>query len=86
MQNKQGDWDKVTYIENSLIINSGDMLSMCSKNHFPSCYHRVVIPKNEVDERIYLAFCVHHLDDVKLSEKHTGKGYLEERYKELKVK
>ncbi|MDN3609504.1 2OG-Fe(II) oxygenase family protein [Vibrio ostreicida] len=83
---RDGQWTPVPYVPNSIVINSGDMLAMRTKDFYPSFYHRVIQPSNFNEERISLAFCVHPNDECKLSDQYTADSFLQERYKELKVK
>ena len=85
-KNREGEWKTVPYVPNSIVINSGDMLAMRTKDFYPSFYHRVIQPSNLSEERISLAFCVHPKSECTLSETHTAHSFLQERYKELKVK
>ncbi|CAM3674800.1 2OG-Fe(II) oxygenase family protein [Vibrio aquimaris] len=83
---RDGKWTPVPYMPNSIVINSGDMLAMRTKDFYPSFYHRVIQPSNSHEERISLAFCVHPKEECKLSEHHTAHSFLQERYREMKVK
>ncbi|NOH70255.1 isopenicillin N synthase family oxygenase [Vibrio pectenicida] len=83
---RDGKWTAVPYIPNSIVINAGDMLAMRTKDFYPSFYHRVIQPSNSTEERISLAFCVHPKDECKLSDQYTADSFLQQRYKELKVK
>ncbi|WP_299490633.1 2OG-Fe(II) oxygenase family protein [uncultured Shewanella sp.] len=83
---REGEWQSVPYVPNSIVVNSGDMLAMRTRDFYPSFYHRVIQADSANEERISLAFCVHPKSECTLSETHTAHSFLQERYKELKVK
>ena len=88
VKNTSGKWVNVKSNPGQLIINTGDMLQECSGGYFPSTVHRVMNPKdgNKHKARLSMPLFVHPSDDIKLSDKHTAKTYLEERLKEIGLK
>ena len=83
---KEGDWIDVSTSPEYIVVNIGDMLQECSDGYYPSTTHRVINPSNNNMARYSMPFFVHARDEVKLSEKHTAKSYLEERLKEIGLK
>ena len=83
---KEGDWVDVSTSPEYIVVNIGDMLQECSGGYYPSTTHRVINPSNHNMARYSMPFFVHARDEVKLSEKHTAKSYLEERLKEIGLK
>ncbi len=83
-----GTWSDVPCDFGNLIINIGDMLQEASGGYFPSTSHRVINPsgKASTKSRISLPLFLHPRDEVRLSERHTQRTYLDERLKELGVK
>jgi isopenicillin N synthase-like dioxygenase len=80
-----GEWYNVPINPNWIIINAGDMLQECSRGYYPSTVHRVLNPIGEAakQSRLSMPLFLHPSDDVRLSNRHTGKSYREERYREL---
>lgn len=87
VKGKDGNWIDVPCDFGNLIVNIGDMLQEASGHHFPSTTHRVINPAGTdvTKSRISLPLFLHPRPDVKLSERHTAKSYLQERLKELGV-
>ena len=83
---KEDDWVDVSTSPEYIVVNIGDMLQECSGGYYPSTTHRVINPSNNNTARYSMPFFVHARDEVKLSEKHTAKSYLEERLKEIGLK
>ena len=84
--NANGDWVDVKSDPGWLVINIGDMLQECSGGYYPSTTHRVINPTGNNVSRFSMPFFLHPRDEVKLSDIHTAKTYLEERLKELGLK
>jgi isopenicillin N synthase-like dioxygenase len=61
------------------------MLQMASRGHYVSTTHRVVNPHGPEARlpRYSMPLFLHPRADVKLSEKHTARSYLEERLREI---
>ena len=81
-----GNWHDVPCKPGYITVNSGDMLSMASKGHYPSTPHRVVNPpKQENRSRYSMPLFVHPRPDV-LLDKMTAGEFLDERLKEIGLK
>ncbi len=80
-----GEWHDVSCDPGSIAINSGDMLQMASQGYYRSTTHRVVNPKGPAarTSRYSMPLFLHPRADVKLSETHTAKSYLQERLREI---
>ncbi|KMT65197.1 isopenicillin N synthase family dioxygenase [Catenovulum maritimum] len=83
----EGDWLDVPSDFGYLIVNIGDMLQEASAGYFPSTTHRVINPKNKLENksRISMPLFLHAKPDVVLSERYTAHEYLMQRLKELGV-
>ena len=82
-----GSWHKIGCDKNTLIINSGDMLKMASRNYYPSTTHRVVNPdKSNNVSRYSMPLFIHPRDEVSLNEEHTARSYLDKRLSEIGLK
>ncbi|MDB2675957.1 isopenicillin N synthase family oxygenase [Amylibacter sp.] len=81
-----GNWHDVPCKPGYITVNSGDMLSMASRGHYPSTPHRVVNPpKQENRSRYSMPLFVHPRPDV-LLDKLTAGEFLDERLKEIGLK
>ena len=82
--NQEGDWVDVKLVENSIVINIGDMLQECSNGFYKSTVHRVINPDSINNKSRYsMPLFIHPRDDVRLSKKLTAKEYLNKRLKEI---
>jgi isopenicillin N synthase-like dioxygenase len=56
----EGKWIDAPYIPNTVLVNSGDILSMWTNNKFKSTNHRVILtPQNAAKSRYSIVyFCV----------------------------
>ena len=88
VQDIHGNWHDVSCDPGSLAINSGDMLQKISGGYFPSTTHRVVNPRNNVENksRFSMPLFLHPRDDIILSKRYTARKYLDERLKEIGLK
>jgi len=88
VQDIQGSWIDVDCDPGTIVVNSGDMLQMCSEGYYPSTTHRVINPDGVIENkpRFSLPLFLHPKDDVQLSEKHTAGSYLFERLQEIGLK
>ena len=88
VKDTKGKWINVKSNPGYLIINIGDMLQECSGGYFPSTPHRVVNPKGKDmhKARLSMPLFVHPSEDIKLSDQHTAKSYLDERLQEIGLK
>ena len=83
-----GNWHDVDCDPGSIAVNVGDMLQMCSNNHFPSTTHRVINPDVSAENkaRLSIPLFLHPRPEVVLSDKHTAGTFLLERLKEIGLK
>lgn len=87
VQDAAGNWYNVPCDRNSIAVNIGDMLQMCTKSHYRSTTHRVINPagaQNNVS-RLSMPFFLHPNPDVKLSERYTAEDFLKERLNAIGV-
>ncbi len=86
VQDIHGNWHDVPCDKNSLAINIGDMLEMCTEGAYRSTTHRVINPiGSENVSRLSMPLFLHPQPEVVLSEKHTSGSFLQERLRELGV-
>ncbi len=79
-------WHDVPCDKNSIAVNIGDMLEMCTEGAYRSTLHRVINPiGGENVSRLSMPLFLHPRADVVLSEKHTQASFLKERLTELGV-
>jgi isopenicillin N synthase-like dioxygenase len=80
-----GNWIDVPCDPGTIVVNSGDMLKMASGDYFPSTTHQVVNPRGPASQlpRYSMPLFLHPRSNVRLSEKHTSRSYLEERLTEI---
>ncbi len=85
VKDKNGQWLDVPCDPGQIIINSGDMLQMASNGYYLSTTHQVVNPMGPAAKlpRFSMPLFLHPRGDVRLSEKHTARSYLEERLREI---
>jgi isopenicillin N synthase-like dioxygenase len=83
-----GTWHEVACDPSSIIVNSGDMLQMASGGYYRSTTHRVVNPTGEAARtpRFSMPLFLHPRPEVRLSEAHTARTYLDERLAEIGLK
>ena len=81
VKDKAGNWIDVSSNKGELIINSGDMLQEATGGFYPSTSHRVNNPGGSIknESRISMPLFLTPRLEVRLSERHTSGGYLEER-------
>ncbi len=81
----QGNWIDVPCDPGTIVVNSGDMLKMASRDYFPSTTHQVVNPPGAASRlpRYSMPLFLHPRGNVRLSEGHTARSYLEERLSEI---
>jgi len=84
----RGDWHDIECDSDCIVINSGDMLNVCSNGYYPSTTHQVINPNNqEINiSRMSSPLFLHPNEGTKLSEEYTAGSYLLERLKELGLK
>ena len=85
---QDGIWHDVQADQNSIVVNAGDMLEMCSGGYFPSTSHRVINPKgiDRTRSRYSMPLFLHPRDEVRLSNEYTSREYLDVRLSELGLK
>ncbi len=85
VKDKSGNWIGISCDPGQLAINAGDMLQMASRGYYVSTTHRVVNPRGPEARlpRYSMPLFLHPRGDVKLSENHTARTYLEERLREI---
>lgn len=85
VKDARGNWHEVSCDPGTIVINSGDMLQMCSNNYYRSTTHRVMNPTGDLAKksRFSMPLFLHPRDEVQLSETHTARSYLLERLQEL---
>lgn len=79
----QGNWLPIDCNPGNIVVNTGDMLQLCSKQYYRSTTHRVVNPDNKNEARLSMPLFLHPRPEVRLSETHTQHSYLQERLKEI---
>ena len=86
--NNKGEWIDIKSNPEWLVINTGDMLSECSNNYFPSTTHRVINPIGaaSLKSRFTIPLFIHPRDEVILSKRYTASSFLNERLKEIGLK
>ena len=87
VQGSDGEWRPIPCDFNSISVNIGDMLQMCTNGYYPSTTHRVCNPVGELAKasRFSMPLFLQPLDEVRLSDEYTAKEYLYERFRELGV-
>jgi isopenicillin N synthase-like dioxygenase len=85
VQDLQGNWHDVACNPDTIIVNAGDMLQMCTQGYYRSTTHRVINPVGEAakQSRLSMPLFLHPHPQVRLSATHTQKSYLQERLREL---
>jgi len=85
VKDSQGNWYKVKCDPETIIVNVGDMLQLCSGGYYRSTTHRVVKPEGQIanQSRMSLPLFLHPYPEVRLSKTHTQRSYLNERLREL---
>jgi isopenicillin N synthase-like dioxygenase len=83
-----GRWLEVPCEPGTLVVNTGDMLSLATGGWLPSTTHRVLNPSGPAGlvSRISLPLFLHPRPEVRLSAQHTQASYLLERLRELGLK
>jgi isopenicillin N synthase-like dioxygenase len=88
VKDSEGVWHEIKSDPSTIVVNTGDMLQMCSQGYYKSTTHRVVNPQGEAARlaRLAMLLFLHPNDDVQLSSSHTAMSYLQERLHELGLK
>lgn len=85
VMDSNGVWHDIECDPGTIIVNTGDMLQMCSQGYYKSTTHRVMNPQGQAAKRARMSMplFLHPNDDVRLSETHTAMSYLLERLHEV---
>lgn len=86
VKNIHGEWFDVPCVEDSIVVNVGDMLALATQNYYRSTTHQVVNPSEENLSRLSMPLFLHPRPEVFLSPSKTAGQYLNERLIELGVK
>ena len=88
IQMQSGEWMDVTCEPEGLVINTGDMLNVCSNGYYPSTIHRVINPIGDATRlpRYTIPVFIHPRDEVILSDQYTARSFLDERLMEIGLK
>lgn len=81
VQDSQGNYHEVPCDRNSIAVNIGDMLQMCTRGYYRSTIHRVVNPNGPEGNvsRLSMPLFLHPAPNVRLSERYTAEEFLKER-------
>lgn len=84
----KGRWHDVPCDYGCLVINTADMLQLCSQGFYPSTTHQVTNPEGDAAKRARLSMplFLHPNEKVRLSNTHTAGEYLLERLREIGLK
>lgn len=85
VQDSDGNWINVPTDKESIAVNIGDMLEMCSQGYYRSTLHRVINPQQTNSSRLSMPLFLHPRSDVKLKEDFTAGQFLKQRLTELGV-
>lgn len=86
VQDSQGNYHDVPCDRNSIAVNIGDMLQMCTRGYYRSTIHRVVNPEGADNvSRLSMPLFLHPAPNVRLSERYTAEEFLKERLHALGV-
>lgn len=85
LMDSKGVWHDIECDPGTIVVNTGDMLQMCSQGYYKSTTHRVINPQGEAAKRARMAMplFLHPNDEVQLSKSHTAMSYLLERLREV---
>lgn len=83
----EGLWHDVPCDKNSIAVNIGDMLELCTQRYYRSTTHRVINPIGaENSSRLSMPLFLHPRAEVQLSPQLTAKDFLNERLYAIGVK
>ncbi|MDR3492241.1 MAG: 2OG-Fe(II) oxygenase family protein [Gammaproteobacteria bacterium] len=82
-----GKWHAVDCNPNSIVVNVGDMLQLCTQSYYKSTTHRVVNPSGADANvsRFSMPLFLHPNGGVLLSETQTASEYLHQRLREIGI-
>jgi len=78
-------WHNVPTDLESIAVNIGDMLEMCTLGYYKSTLHRVINPDNKNQSRLSMPLFLHPQADVLLKENFTADEFLKQRITELGI-
>lgn len=79
------NWQNVPSDLESIVVNIGDMLEMCTEDYYHSTLHRVVNPEGENVSRLSMPLFLHAHPEAILKPGKTADVFLKERLRELGV-
>jgi isopenicillin N synthase-like dioxygenase len=87
VRDASGSFHAVRCDVDGIVVNTGDILELCSRGYYRSTTHRVVNPSGEDARRARMAIAlfVHPHPSVQISETHTAGSYLRQRLREIGV-
>lgn len=83
VKDARGSWHDVPTDRESIAVNIGDMLEMCTQGYFTSTLHRVINPSATNDARLSMPLFLHPHPRVLLKENFTADDFLKERIREI---
>ncbi len=82
-KDSDGIWHNISTNRETIAVNVGDMLEMCTQSFYRSTRHRVVNPNNNNQSRLSMPLFLHPHPEVLLKPGYSADDYLTERLKEL---
>jgi len=82
-----GNWHAVDCNPDSIAVNVGDMLQVCTENYYKSTTHRVVNPDSTTSNtsRMSMPLFLHANGEVRISKTQTASEYLHERLRQIGI-
>ena len=85
VQDLNGNWHDVPTDRQSIAVNIGDMLELCTESFYQSTLHRVINPVGHNNARLSMPLFLHARPDVKLKGDFTAGEFLKQRLSEIGV-
>ena len=85
VQDTKGQWHNVATDKESIAVNIGDMLEMCTLGYYTSTIHRVINPEGNNESRLSMPLFLHPAPEVLLKENFTAEQFLKKRLTEIGV-
>jgi isopenicillin N synthase-like dioxygenase len=85
VKDSDGLWHDVPCDIDSIAVNIGDMLEICTQGYYRSTKHRVINPVKSNDSRLSMPLFLHPRQNVILTKDKTAGEFLKERLHELGV-
>lgn len=83
----EGSWHPVPFLENSIVINTGDMMQKCTRNFLRATTHQVLEiqedPQDISPARYSFPLFMHPWDHIPLTPQLTAGDFLRQRLKQL---